>query len=112
MRGRLVLVDLSKDRRLVVDCLCLPPEHAGLHARNIASEGQLRSRQHTHRQSGIIRRGEATCSGAEVTRHEPIGDLRGARTYAMEAKVTHLWNSPLGKAPQLTQAYSFLCPRA
>jgi len=26
MGGRLLLVDLSKDRRLVVDCLRLPPE--------------------------------------------------------------------------------------
>jgi hypothetical protein len=28
MHGQLVLVDLSKDGRLVVDCPCLPPEQA------------------------------------------------------------------------------------
>ena len=59
MRGRLVLVDLSKDGRLVVDRLRPPPEQTGRQARNLASEGQFRTRHYTHRQSGIIRSGKA-----------------------------------------------------
>jgi hypothetical protein len=47
MCGQLVLVDLSKDCRLVVDCLRLPPDSASRQARNFPGEGQLRSWQHT-----------------------------------------------------------------
>src|SRR4029077_13567618 len=51
MCGRLVLVDLSKDCRLVVDCPRVPPEQTSRQARNFPGEGQLRSRHHTHRES-------------------------------------------------------------
>ena len=50
----------------MVDCLCLPPEQAGRRALKIASEGQLRSWQHAHRQSGIIRTGGVNVSPYEV----------------------------------------------
>ncbi len=77
MCGKLVLVDLSKDCGLVVDGLRLPPEQACGHAHNFPGECQFRSRHYTHRQSKIIRGGEAACPSAEVTRHELIADLRG-----------------------------------
>ena len=93
MHSQLVLVDLSKNGRLVVDRLHLPPEQASRQASNLASEGQLRTRHYTHGQSGIIRGSEAACPGAEVTGHELIADLRGPRTYALEAKVAHLGKS-------------------
>ena len=89
MCGRLVLVDLSKDCR-PVDGLRLPPQQASRQARNFPGEGQFRSRHHTHRESEIFRGGEAARPGAEVAGHELIADLRGPRTYALEAKVTHL----------------------
>jgi hypothetical protein len=38
MRGKLVLVDLSKDCRPVVDCLRLPPEQTSRQARNFAGD--------------------------------------------------------------------------
>ena len=69
---------------------------------NFAGEGQFRSRHQTHRQFGIIDGGEAACSGAEVMRHELIANLRGSRTYTVEAKVTHFWNSLVG-SPQPQQ---------
>ena len=56
----------------------------------LSGEGQFRSRHHTHRESEIFRGGEAARPGAEVAGHELIADLRGPRTYALEAKVTHL----------------------
>jgi len=109
-RGRLVVVDLSKDGRLVVDRLRPPPEQTGRHARNLASEGQFRTRHYTHRQSGIIRSGKAACSGAEVTCREPIADLRRSRTYALEAKVAHLGISLVGSpsAPRDISAFAVL----
>jgi Bacterial AMP nucleoside phosphorylase N-terminus len=89
MCGRLVLVDLSKDCR-PVDGLRLPPQQASRQARHFPGEGQFRSRHHTDRESEIFRGGEAARPGAEVAGHELIADLRGPRTYALEAKVTHL----------------------
>jgi hypothetical protein len=77
MCGRPVLVDLSKDCRLVIDCLRFPTEEASWQARNFPGKGQFRSRHHTHCQSKIIRGGEAACAGAEITRYEFISDLRG-----------------------------------
>ena len=110
MCGHFVLVDLSKDSRLVVDCVCLrfPPEQAGRQACNFTSESQLRSRHHTHRQFRIVRGGEAACPGAEITRHKLIADLRGPRTYALETKVTHLGNSLVGSplAPSDINAFA------
>ena len=97
MRGQLILVDLSKNGRPVVDRLRPPAEQAGRQARNLASEGQLRTGHYTHRQSGIIRGSEAACPCAKVTSHELIADLRGSRTYALEAKVAHLGNSLVGR---------------
>ena len=59
-RGRLVVVDLSKDGRLVVDRLRPPPEQTSRQARDLASEGQPRTRHYAHRPSGIMRGGKAT----------------------------------------------------
>ena len=61
---------------------------------NFAGEGQFRSGHQTHRQFGIIDGGEAACSGAEVMRQELIANLRGSRTYAVEAK-SHISATPL-----------------
>src|SRR5271166_293150 len=110
MRGRLVLVDLSKDGHLVVDCFRLPAQEADRQASYIASEGQLRSWQHAYCQAGIVRGGEAACPSAEVTRHELVADLRGPRTYALKAKVTHLGNSLVGSpsAPSNISAFAVL----
>jgi SAM-dependent methyltransferase len=100
MCGHCVLVQLPEDCRLVVDCLRLPAEQAGRQARHFAGEGQFRSRHYAHRQSKIIRGGEAACPGAEVTRHELIAHLRGARPYTLEAKVTHFLELPCWKPLQ------------
>jgi hypothetical protein len=90
MSGQPLLIDLSKDGRLVVNPPRLPPEETSQQARNFSGEGKFRSRHHTHCQSGIIRGGEGACPSAKVARYELIADLRGARTYSLEAKVTHL----------------------
>jgi hypothetical protein len=51
-------------------------------------------------------KGEAAGSGAEVVRDELVANLRGSRTYAVEAKITHFW-TPLLEAlsPSTTLAH-------
>ena len=60
MRGRLVLVDLSKDCRPVADVLRLLPQQASRQARNFPGEGQFRS--------GITHTASSRSSAAEKPR--------------------------------------------
>src|SRR5215468_3410698 len=89
MGSHFVFVDLPKDGRSVVDRLGLPAEQASRQARDLACEGELRSRADAYRQSGIIRRRKPTRSGAEISRDESISHFRGPRPHALKAKVTH-----------------------
>ena len=98
MCGQLVLVDLSKDCRLVVDCLRLPPEWASRQAGNLPGEGQFCSRHHAHRQAKIIRGGKAACSGAEVSGHELVADFAGRERTLWRLK-SHICRTPSLEAP-------------
>ena len=89
MRGQLLFVDLAEDRSLMVDGLGLPAEQAGRQASNLTGECQFGAWQQTHRHTEIVGGGEATRTGAEITRHQLVADFRGSRPHALEAKVTH-----------------------
>ena len=100
MCGRFVPVDLSEDCRLVVERFRLPPEQAVREDGDLSGKCQFRTRHQTNCHIGIIERSEAAGPGAEVTRHQLVADLCGSRMYALEAKVTHFWDSLLVGSPQ------------
>ena len=66
MRSRVVLIDLPKGGRRVIDYYHLPSEQTAWAALYRGREGKLCSRRNTNRRVGIFRRSKSDCTGMEV----------------------------------------------
>src|SRR5713101_6518068 len=81
MHPRLVLVDLPKDRRPVVDPSRPEPEESGCRTRDLPRERKLRSRKDADRRRGIFGRGESTCAEAEIAGRQLVVNLGSTRLH-------------------------------
>jgi hypothetical protein len=66
MRSRVVLIDLPKGGRRVIDYYHLPSEQTAWAAPYRGREGKLCSRKNTNRHNGIFRRSKPDCTRMEV----------------------------------------------
>src|SRR5262245_48901075 len=106
MHPRLVLVHLAKDRSLVLDRLRSPAEEAGCQPRRPLRKCELCSRQNADRRRDILRRGETTRAGAEVTRCELVADLGWSGLDVVQAIIAHRTDSS-GASPPIASAPLF-----
>src|SRR6516225_3172862 len=97
MSSNFVLVDLTKDRRLMLDRTIVPRPQSRWLALNLMSKSKLSSRQNAHRDAQVVRCCESSCACAKVTRRQLVANLRRAGFDAVEAVVTHLGTPLLGK---------------
>jgi hypothetical protein len=104
--GRFVFVYLAENGSLMIDGLGPPGKQAGRQASDLAGKGEFGPWQQTNRQTEIVGRGEATRSGAEITRYKSVSHFRRTRSHALKAKVTH------GHSFPRRHAGSFATPEA
>ena len=81
-------------------------------APNLFSKRQLRPRKDADRYVHVFGCCEPARARTKIARGELIANFGRPRFDAVETVVTHLGTPLFGKAPQPTQAYSFLCPHA
>src|SRR6516162_7101447 len=111
MSSNFVLVDLTKDRRLMLDRTIVPRPQSRWLALNLLSKSKLSSRQNAHRDAQVVRCCESSCACAKVARRQLVANLRRAGFDAVEAVVTHLGTLPL-ESPQPPQSYLLSLPSA
>src|SRR5579884_92040 len=99
MCGHPVLIDLAKDRRVVLNRALAPREQTGRHAGHLAIERQLGAGQHADRQTGVLRRRKAACSGPEVTGDQLIADFCGPGPDICKTVIAHLGVSSAHSPP-------------
>ena len=85
MRSRVVLVDLPKDGRRVIDHSHLPPEPPESVTPYRGCKGKLCSRKNTNCRMGIFRRSKPDCTGIEVLRSQFLTNLSRRGLYVLQA---------------------------
>src|SRR5262249_12332440 len=89
MHPRLVLVDLTKDRRLVGHPARTQAEESGCGACNIPGKRKFRSRKNAHCHGGIFLGGNSTCAGTKIARGELGAASCSTRLHIVQAVVAH-----------------------
>ena len=105
MSSNFVLVDLTKDRRLMLDRTIVPRPQSRWLALNLMSKSKLSSRQNAHRDAQVVRCCESSCACAKVACRQLVANLRRAGFDAVEAVVTQLGTLPL-ESPSTTSILS------
>src|SRR5262249_37075520 len=97
MDVRRALVDLAKDRDRVAG---ISPKHEGGLILDGRLEGEFGTRKYADSHRTILRRGEASCAGAEVVCDECFAHLGWACSHAVQTIVAHMkelltWKPPI-----------------
>src|SRR5262249_12687653 len=106
MGGDFFFVNLTKDRRLILDCFIAPSYQARRQAFNLSSKRQLRPRKDADRDVHVFGCCEPARARTKIACGELIANFRRPRFDAVETVVTHFRTSPIGTAPQPVQSYS------
>ena len=83
MRSRVVLINLPKGGRLVIEYYHLPSEQTSCAAPYRGREGKLCSRRNTNRHTGIFRRSKSDCAGMEGLGSQLLPHLSRAGLYVI-----------------------------
>src|ERR1700730_8065364 len=99
MGTRVVLIDLPKDGRPVIEDHHFPPKQTAW-----AAPGKLCSRKNANRRRVIFRRSKSDSAGIEVQRSQFLTDLSRTGLYLLQAIVAHAGTfSVVSSAARLTQ---------
>src|ERR1700730_16408335 len=97
--SRVVLIDLPKDGRPVIEDHHFPPKQTAW-----AAPGKLCSRKNANRRRVIFRRSKSDSAGIEVLRSQFLTDLSRTGLYLLQAIVAHAGTfSVVSSAARLTQ---------
>src|ERR1700730_10537644 len=97
----LVLVDLPKDGRRVIDHSRLPRKQPTWAAPYRSGEGKLCSREKANRRVGIFRCSKPYSARSEMLGCQFLSDLSWTRSYGLSAVVAHGEAPPLSPAPRI-----------